>query len=84
MQGSDKIVYGLGPLYAARADGSTLSFARDGGKSVRAEISPSGAVTSAFRYRAYGSLVQWTGSPSYLGYAGQLVDPSGLLYMRAR
>jgi RHS repeat-associated protein len=85
MQGSDKIVYGLGPLYAARADGSTVSFARDGGKSVRAEISSSGAVTSAFRYRAYGSLVQWTApAPSYLGYAGQLVDGSGLLYMRAR
>ncbi len=28
MVGSDKIVYGLGPLYVAKADASTLTFAR--------------------------------------------------------
>lgn len=43
-------------------------------------------VTSSFRYRAYGQTAQTNGSsiPTYLGYAGQLVDLSGLLYMRAR
>jgi RHS repeat-associated protein len=84
--GSDRIVYGLGPLYVVKSGGSTLAFARDGGKSVRAEISGSGTVTASFRYRAYGAIVQSSGAstPSYLGYAGQLQDPSGLLYMRAR
>jgi RHS repeat-associated protein len=85
-QGSDNIVYGLGPLYVVKGDGSTLTFARDGGKSVRAEVNGSGAVTAAFRYKAYGQTVQSFGAtaPTYLGYAGQLLDPSGLYYMRAR
>jgi RHS repeat-associated protein len=83
--GTDKIVYGLGPLYVATGSGTT-TFARDGGKSVRAELNGSGAVTASFRYRAYGAIAQSSGSstPTYLGYAGQLLDPSGLYYMRAR
>jgi RHS repeat-associated protein len=83
--GSDKIVYGLGPLYAVTASGTT-TFARDGGKSVHAELNGSGSVTASFRYLAYGAIAQSNGSstPSYLGYAGQLLDPSGLYYMRAR
>jgi RHS repeat-associated protein len=86
MHGSDKLVYGLGPLWVVKADGTTSAFARDGGKSVRAEVNGSGTVTASFRYRAYGALAQSSGAstPSYLGYAGQLQDPSGLLYMRAR
>jgi RHS repeat-associated protein len=83
--GSDKIVYGLGPLYAVTGSGTT-TFARDGGKSVRAELNGSGALTASFRYKAYGALAQSNGAstPTYLGYAGQLLDPTGLYYMRAR
>jgi RHS repeat-associated protein len=83
--GSDKIVYGLGPLYAVTGSGTT-TFARDGGKSVRAELNGSGAVTASFRYLAYGAIAQSSGAstPTYIGYAGQLLDPSGLYYMRAR
>jgi RHS repeat-associated protein len=52
---------------------------------VRAEVSDLGLVTGSFRYRAYGETAQSSGlGPSVLGYAGQLTDPSGLLYMRAR
>jgi RHS repeat-associated protein len=85
-QGSDNIVYGLGPLYVVKGDLTTLTFARDGGKSVRAELNSAGAVTALFRYRSYGQIAQSTTAPtqSYLGYAGQLLDPSGLYYMRAR
>jgi RHS repeat-associated protein len=83
--GTDRIVHGLGPLYVARADGTTTTLARDGGKSVRAEVSDLGLVTGSWRYRAYGETAQASGlGPSILGYAGQLTDPSGLLYMRAR
>jgi RHS repeat-associated protein len=83
--GSDKIIYGLGPLYVVVGSG-TSTFARDGGKSVRVELSGSGAVTASFRYRAYGPIAQSSGAsnPTYLGYAGQLIDASGLYYMRAR
>ncbi|MGH8514513.1 MAG: RHS repeat-associated core domain-containing protein, partial [Gammaproteobacteria bacterium] len=67
------------------ADATTLTFARDGSKNVRAEVNSSGSVTAAFRYRAYGQLAQSTAaSPTYLGLASQLLDPSGLYYMRAR
>ncbi len=83
--GSDRLVYGLGPLYIAKVDGTTATFARDGGKSVRAEVNDLGLVTGSYRYRAYGALAQSSGlGPSVLGYAGQLTDPSGLVYMRAR
>ena len=83
--GSDKIVYGLGPLYIVSGS-ATTTFARDGGKSVRAELNGSGSVTASFRYKAYGAIAQSNGAstPTYLGYAGQLLDPSGLYYMRAR
>lgn len=54
-------------------------------RNVRAEVSSAGAVTAAFRYRAYGQLAQSTNAgPTYLGLASQLLDPSGLYYMRAR
>jgi YD repeat-containing protein len=84
VSGSDKIVYGLGPLY--RVNGSTVTtFARDGQKSIRAELNGS-SVNASWRYRAYGDVVQYSGSatPAVLGYAGQVLDPSGLYYMRAR
>jgi RHS repeat-associated protein len=85
-QGGDRIVYGLGPLYVIKADGTTRALARDGGKSVRAEVDGAGAVTGSWRYRAYGEINQTSGqsTPSALGYAGQLRDPSGLYYVRAR
>lgn len=84
VSGSDKIVYGLGPLYSV--NGTTVTtYARDGQKSVRAEMSGS-TVTGSWRYRAYGDIVQSSGTstPAILGYASQLLDPSGLYYMRAR
>ncbi len=84
--GGDRIVYGLGPLYVVKADGTTRALARDGGKSVRAEVDGTGSVMGSWRYRAYGEIAQSFGQStlSLLGYAGQLLDPSGLLYMRAR
>ena len=83
--GSDKIVYGLGPLYVV-AGSSTSTLARDGEKSVRAEINSSGGVVASFRYRAYGQIAQSSGAstPTFLGYADQLLDSSGLYYVRAR
>ncbi|MDQ2913449.1 MAG: discoidin domain-containing protein [Chloroflexota bacterium] len=84
-QGNDNIIYGLGPLYVVKSDATTVTFARDGSKNVRAEINSSGAVTAAFRYRAYGQTSQTISAPpAYLGYASQLQDPSALLFMRAR
>jgi RHS repeat-associated protein len=84
-QGNDNIVYGLGPLYVVKSDATTLTFARDGSKNVRSELSSAGAVTAAFRYRSYGQIAQPSASaPTYLGFSSQLVDSSGLVYMRAR
>ena len=82
--GSDLIVYGLGPLYSVNGT-SVTTYARDGQKSIRAELSGA-SVVGSWRYRAYGAIAQSSGAatPSILGYAGQLLDPSGLYYMRAR
>jgi RHS repeat-associated protein len=83
--GTDRIVYGLGPLYAVRADGTTYTFARDGLGSVRAELTDSGALSKSFRYAAYGTLAQSVGGgPTLLGYAGELQDANGLVYLRSR
>ena len=84
-QSGDNIVYGLGPLYLVKSDSTTVTIARDGSKNVRAEVASAGTVNGAFRYRAYGEIASRTASgPSFLGFAGQLLDPSGLYYMRAR
>jgi RHS repeat-associated protein len=84
--GPDRIVYGLGPLYGVTANGMTTVLARDGLGSVRAEVSQTGAVAAGFRYRAYGDLAQSYGltAPSLIGYAGEMRDSTGLIYLRAR
>ena len=84
--GSDYVVYGLGPLYVVRADASTITFARDGGKSVRAEVANSGSVSGAWRYRGYGQVSASASLqlPAYFGLASELLDSGGLYYMRAR
>jgi RHS repeat-associated protein len=83
--GTDNVVYGLGQLYGVRADGTTYAFARDGLGSVRAEVSQTGAITKSFRYRAYGTVAASSGgTPTLFGYAGELGDANGLVYLRAR
>ncbi len=83
--GSDRLLYGFGPLYVVRADGSTYTFARDGLGSVRAEVADSGAATRTFRYAANGAIAQnFGGAPTLLGFGGEVMDPSGLVYLRAR
>jgi RHS repeat-associated protein len=81
--GTDRVVYGLGPLYRVHANASYDTFVRDGLGSVRVEVSGTGAITNAFDYTAYGALNAST-SPPLLGFAAELTDPSGLIYLRAR
>ncbi len=83
--GSDRVVHGLGPLYLARADGTTLTLVRDALGSVRAEVTDQGVIARAFRYAAYGEIVQPNANaPTLLGFASELRDPTGLVYLRAR
>ncbi|MGH2377210.1 MAG: DUF6531 domain-containing protein [Candidatus Limnocylindria bacterium] len=85
--GTDRVVHGLGPLYLARADGSTIRLVRDALGSVRAEVDDLGLVTKSFRYAAYGAISDRFPSgatPTLLGFSGELADPSGLTYLRAR
>lgn len=64
---------------------TTTTFASDGLDSVRAEVSDSGGVSRSFRYAAFGGLVMsFGGSPTLLAYAGELSDPTGLVFLRAR
>lgn len=85
--GRVRVVQGLGPLYLVRRDGRTVTLVRDALGSVRAETNSEGAVTKAFRYQAYGAIAQrlpTSASPTLLGFAGELADPTGLIYLRAR
>ena len=84
---TDRVIHGLGPLYLARADGSTTRLVRDALGSVRGELNDLGVVTKAFRYAAYGAITDRTpldAAPTLLGFTGELADPSGLTYLRAR
>ncbi len=83
--GSERLVHGLGPLYRVHADNSYDVLIRDALGSVRAEVSGTGALSSAFDYTAYGDVrAAFPAPPSLLGFAGELRDPSGLIYLRAR
>lgn len=85
--GTDRVVYGLGPLYLARADGSTIRLVGDALSSVRAEVDDLGLVTKSFRYAAYGAISDHSpldATPTLLAFAGELTDPSNLVYLRAR
>ncbi len=67
------------------ADGTTLSYARDGLGSVRAERTDSSGALRGFRYSAYGLVAQSTGGvATTLAFAGELLDGSALVYLRAR
>ncbi len=81
--GAERIVYGLGALYRVHADGTIDAFARDALGSVMAEVSAAGSITNSFSYSPYGA-VGASGALPLLGFAGELTDPSGLLYLRAR
>ncbi|MGH2378137.1 MAG: RHS repeat domain-containing protein [Candidatus Limnocylindria bacterium] len=85
--GGDRVVHGLGPLYLERADGSTIRLVRDALGSVRAEVDDLGLVTKSFRYAAYGAISDRfpsSATPTLLGFTGEIADPSGLTYLRAR
>lgn len=85
--GSDRIVYGNGPLYIVRGSSFDLiAFARDGQGSVRAEVDANGNTLGSWRFSMYGQIVQSSGqaTPSALAYAGQVLDSSGLHFLRAR
>lgn len=85
--GTDRVVHGLGPLYIARADGSNIRLVRDALGNVRAEVDDLGLVAKSFRYAAYGAISNRFSSeamPTLLGFTGELADPSGLTYLRAR
>jgi len=87
--GSNRVVHGLGPLYGVRGDTTTYNVALDGLGSVRAELADDHFLSNSFRYAAYGTVAQSygatvNGAPTLLGFAGELVDSIGLVYLRAR
>lgn len=82
--GTERLVYGLGPLYQVHPSGSYDTLVRDGLGSVRLTVSGTGDITGGFDYTAYGAPGAGSFGTALLGYAGELQDPSGLLYLRAR
>ncbi len=87
--GSDRVVYGNGPLYLVRgASQDLVVFATDGQGSVRAEFDQYANLTGSWRYALYGQIAtanpNGSATPSVLAYTGQLLDPTGLYFLRAR
>jgi RHS repeat-associated protein len=84
---TDRVIYGNGPLYLLRgAAQDSVALVTDGQGSIRAEVNASQQVTGSWRYELYGKVAQSSGaaSPAVLAYTGQLLDPTGLYFLRAR
>ena len=83
--GSRKYVYGLGLTYTVDSGGNVQVYHADGLGSVRAITDASGVVNQTLQTDAYGVVTQSQGSVIQpFGFTGQQVDPSGLVYLRAR
>jgi RHS repeat-associated protein len=77
-------LYGLG-LLAQQQSGAWQYPLADGLGSLRQWTDAGGQVTYAARYAPFGSLLWQQGTaPAPWGFAGEMQDPTGLLYLRAR
>jgi len=60
-------------------------FAKDRVRSIRQLVASNGQVSLAQSYDPFGNVLQQTGSgQSIFGYTGEQVDPTGLVFLRAR
>jgi RHS repeat-associated protein len=77
-------LYGLG-LLAQQQSGAWQYPLADGLGSLRQWTDVGGQVTYAARYAPFGSLLWQQGTaPGPWGFAGEMQDPTGLIYLRAR
>jgi RHS repeat-associated protein len=77
-------MYGLG-LLAQQQSGAWQYPLSDGLGSLRQWTDVDGQVTYAARYAPFGSLLWQQGTaPGPWGFAGEMQDPTGLIYLRAR
>jgi RHS repeat-associated protein len=72
------------PLASVGSNGDRAYFKPDPLGSVRMTTGSAGAVTATSDYDAFGRPTTQTGTAAPFGFAGQLTDPSGLQYLRAR
>jgi RHS repeat-associated protein len=82
--GTNTYVYGVDRI--AQINGTIPEyFLTDGLGSVRQLVDSNGAVTLAKSYQPYGTETSSAGSSlSSYGFTGEMTDPTGLLYLRAR
>jgi len=82
--GTNTYLYGLDRI--SQTDGATTEyFLTDGLGSVRQLVNSAGNVTLAKSYQPYGAEVSSSGSgSSSYGFSGEMIDPTGLTYLRAR
>jgi len=81
--GATAYVRGPGSLSAVTG-GVRQQLLIDGLASTRLVTDETGTITGTADYSTYGEVASQTGSVGALGYTGELQDPSGLLYLRAR
>ncbi len=82
--GTQTYLYGLSRL--GQKDATTMEFfLGDALGSVRQMTDSIGAITLEKRYTPFGEVIASTGTgESVYGYTGEVTDPSGLVYLRAR
>ncbi len=82
--GSDYYLYGAGRVGEEQSAGWAYHVG-DALGSVRQLVDPAGAVTLARSYAPFGSTLASSGSgTTAFAFTGEVVDPTGLVYLRAR
>ncbi len=82
--GGARYLYGLG-LLGQQQGGAWQYPLADGLGSLRQWTGAGGQVTYAAHYAPFGEVMSQQGTaPSPWGYAGEMQDPTGLIYLRAR
>ena len=76
-------VHGLRPILSV-GDGAMRVVHTDHRESVRVTTDDRGALADAFDFGAFGELTVRRGDPRSARFAGHVVDPTGLVHMRAR
>lgn len=82
--GTNTYVYGIDSI--AQVNGTVLAyFLTDGLGSVRQLVDSNGNIILAKSYQPYGTQASSAGSgSSSYGFTGEMADPTGLIYLRAR
>ena len=82
--GTDTFLSGNGQVLNQVAAGAGTWYVPDALGSTEATTGPAGTVTGTTTYTPYGGTASTSGTQAAFGFTGEVQDPTGLVYLRAR